>query len=125
MLTWISFDLLFYSMWDKLTLCIDNYTRKCYTRSEKVKFDRLFKDSISAMTVVCTDQSYRNGKRIPNYMEWKNQRKVIWISVVLDYLKYAPCVKRVTTEGEFCGFPYQVLINQISNPGVTMKQLCW
>jgi hypothetical protein len=64
-------------------------------------FDEAFQQPVSSMTTLCQDKEYRK-----------------------DYLRSAPCVKKVLTEGNYCGNQYRFLIDHVSGSTSTMKQIC-
>ncbi|ODM98884.1 hypothetical protein Ocin01_07796 [Orchesella cincta] len=90
------------SLWNELTSCIKSYTSRCMTRQQKSEFDRAFKDPIVSMSTLCQDQDYRK-----------------------EYLHHAPCVKKISTQGTYCGNQYRYLIDLVSGGSANIKQICW
>ncbi|CAG7836184.1 unnamed protein product [Allacma fusca] len=87
--------------WNEFTDCIHDYTKRCLTRQQKAQFDRSFNDPVSSMRTLCEDTAFRR-----------------------EYLQYAPCIKKVSTENKNCGHQYRFLIDHMSGSSTSVKAIC-
>nr|XP_027229069.1 uncharacterized protein LOC113820883 [Penaeus vannamei] len=89
-------------MWDSFVLCVKNYTANYLTFQQREEFELAIASSIESIRQLCDgDPEY---KRL--------------------YLAYAPCMKKVSNDNEYCGGQYRYLADLVQGSQPDDAQLC-
>ena len=55
-----------------------------------------------------------------------NDQPVFNVSILLDYLQHAACIKEKSTSSVFCGSHYNTLVDQVKGvQPASQRELCW
>ncbi|CAL4096146.1 unnamed protein product [Meganyctiphanes norvegica] len=89
-------------MWDGFVTCIRNYTSTYLTSAQQANFEAAIDPSLQSIMLLCRED--------PNYQK--------------AYLAFAPCMKRIAMDSQYCGNHYHYLADIVKGQGIKDTQMC-
>ncbi|CRK91277.1 CLUMA_CG004956, isoform A [Clunio marinus] len=83
--------------------CIRSYTRRCMSQHEREHFRKLYFGTNEMIKDLCSEGTYQEGTLI-----------IIFILPLADFLRYAPCMRKVKKEYEKCAESYKHNMEKIN-----------